>query len=32
MSEDDTSVESIQLPALSGVFVIWWVDNSEVHR
>lgn len=32
MSEDDTSVESIHLPALSGVFMIWWGDNSEVHK
>ena len=32
MSEADTSAESIQLPALSGVFIIWWGDNSEVHR
>ena len=32
MSEDDTSAEGIQVPALSGVLMIWWDDNSEVHR
>ena len=32
MSEDASSAEGIQLPALSGVLMIWWGDNNEVHR